>query len=173
VTAGSLEIPSHVHAGEGAEILSERPYAYAFHVYTNVVFALVFVSGWLFIERSWSVERVIPPLGIVSLLLAQVAHRTQFKHVALLGPCLIVWDKHMSVHIPVGEVVEVSQSVSRRPVVITFVLRHRSVFGQRIRFIPKRIPVPFSFQNSPPVLRLRALAEKFAGEICPHGPADV
>jgi hypothetical protein len=160
-----MSAPEESRAHGVPEVLSASRAVYACYKY-GVALALV---GYA-VPTAFIIE--LPRLVLlVWLLIAAVAFRygSQFKQVALLDSCLVITSGKRSTHVPIGNVVSVSQSWTWNPQYVLIVLGAESSFGRRIKFLPAR-PITF-----PPwvalavVRRLRRLSLEHPHVSCTHG----
>ncbi len=138
------------------EDLSASSRVYALHKYVPVLMGTLYLGGLAL--RPGPLPELL--VAWVLLLLALHLHSSQFRRLALLDHCLVVSDRKRSIHVPLGNVLRVTQNGIRRGVIA---LREPSEFGRRIVFIAS---------SSAGETLQRLLAERPAAE-CTHAQSPV
>ena len=129
------------------------------------LFALIAPSA---IGAPWPMRLLVAALVLPMVLLFDRSRR--FRHVALLDSCLVISDGRTTVHVPLGDVEDVSQSLSS-PQFITLFLREPCELGERIKFVPNEIGSFPPWRESGFLRSLRQLYAESKTTVCPH--ADV
>ena len=158
------------------EILSAGPARQWFYKYPAGIVGVLFLAFLvvpfvLATRQDFGQQLLIIALMAMPVALI-IAYTAQFKRVGLLGTCLVVIDGKRKMHVPLGQVLNVSKTVGVSPDVILVELRAGSPVGRRILFIASEGAPIFSFRENPVVTRLRLLMMEHPPTTCPHVEAD-
>jgi hypothetical protein len=105
---------------------------------------------------SFELKIIFPFMWLFGLVLMLV-FCFPLKHVTLDSSSLHIRGLMQEIEIPLTEVVSVSGSFLQNPETITLALRHPTIFGQKIKFMPKQRF--FRFTTHPTIRLLRDLID--------------
>ena len=143
---------------DGSDIISASPAALAGYKYVPGLVIVAFFMA--------AAPLVAFPFAVLGAII-NYAYVAQFRHVALLGPCLVIWDARRKAHVPLSRVSRVSKTLSRNPAVLLLVLRDPCIFGRRVLFVPSA-----GRGDNSIAMRLQRLHRECANLGCPHDSAS-